>query len=147
MSNRIFAGVLAVGVAFAAGPALAWEPAPGNDANAWTTITTIAEIGSVRGQTYVVVAEPLPANCPSFAPAYGRQFRDDWLGIMSGVAMGGANAGTVAQFLSIALFARAQNARVRITLGGAEPNSGGCAITGISTCFDDNKCTLPPVLP
>lgn len=144
MSKRLPATACALALTLVCGPAMAWEPWPGNEADAWTTITTITEIGMVnRGLSYIVVAEPLPATCPSYAPAYGRQFRDDWLGLITSLVQGGAPTPVVPQSLSVAMFARAQNVQVRVTIGGAAPNSF-CHISAISTCFDANHCALPP---
>lgn len=134
-------GTAVAAVALATTPVMAWEPAPLGEASVRTTITTVADIGP----TFIIVAEALPADCPLPSAVFGPIYRDRdaWLGFGTAV-MDNPSGEVVARFLSLAMFARAQNARVRITIGGAAANSRGCFVTNIMTCFDANNCALPP---
>lgn len=70
---------------------------------------------------------------------------DNWLGVWGDLTSNAnGDAYLVARLQTVMMFARAQNARVRVTLGGVNPNSNGCYIRSVSTCFDANNCALPP---
>lgn len=57
MSKRMGAGVLAVAVALASGPAMAWEPDPQGRADHRITVTTVVEIGVAEtGAVFAVLA-------------------------------------------------------------------------------------------
>lgn len=141
LKAKATAACVATAVSLASGPALAWDPTPAGP-GIETTVTTIVEVGLLTDGAFLVVAEALPADCPHLH-AVNPTLNDKWLGIL-GPALGGNPGSEVfARYLSLAMFARAQNVRVRVTIGGVAPNSQGCYIQTISTCFDANNCVLP----
>ena len=140
--KQICAGVLAGAVALASGgSAMAWEPAPGGDPAYRITVTTIAEVGMFQNLAFAVLAEALPPDCRSVRLNNPR-LHDNWLGIRT--FLPNDPGGEIGRYQALLMFARAQNARVQVTIGGANPDGGGCWIDSVSTCFDANNCVLPP---
>jgi len=136
--TMIATAALALGL-LGAGPARAWEPDPVRGPGYYTGVVRLLDIGFLRASTYLALTDDPGAFCAAnrnpdadatiwFGPA--------WVKLLP-------EQGDMSRFLSVAMWAKAQNVQLRVFFA-VNANNRSCEVFSFRTCADAAACAYPP---